>query len=698
MKKFVLLTSALLSLITTRLQAQVILQDSFNYANGVTTFVSSNAFSTGLWTNYSGANDSTINNGRLEVIGSRAGDIFRPFTNTPASLLFASFIVNATNVVNGSNYFAHFSSAPTVFKGRVFAVGNAGGAPNSWRLGITAGSSSNPQTIPLDLATNVDYRVVISYDTNTFTGTLWIDPVVNTDPNKVTIDITTGAYIQYFSFRQPTSATTAPGLRVDDLYVGNSFADVAVGTAKPATIYYQPPAGPTTNFVGGNLTLSCVAGGAGAVTFQWQHAGTNLVDDANTTGSTSNVLVLVSAVATQSGNYRCIATSTTNSVLFGSVTSIVSQVVISAVPVPPTFITQPVSKTVYTNDTVVFSTSVSSPGNVSYQWKSNNVDIVGEVGPTLTINNVTAGYSGSQYRVGVTNDVVPNGILSSNAVLTVLNPAAVSIAFVRTLVDPATFQAPNGSTTPYAITGTVTTFTNITTGNTSSYYLQDATAGINIFASNAGTFRPQQGDIVTFVGVVSSFGASGLELAANTVIQPYTSYSVTGSGPLPASRTIPFTVTNTYGYAYVATNLAGSRVTLTNVFFVTPGATIAGGAVAVTNASGQAFNLSFFALDLDTTGQILPTFATSVTGVLYGNHPNYSVAVTKFSDIVAVVPQIPLDVSFSGGNLTFSWSDASWSLQSAPIVTGPYTTIPGAATGFMTNTLSDQMYFRLFHP
>ena len=167
---------------------------------------------------------------------------------------------------------------------------------------------------------------------------------------------------------------------------------------------------------------------------------------------------------------------------------------------------------------------------------------------------------------------------------------------------------------------------------------------------------------------------------------------------MPASRTIPFTVTNTYGYAYVATNLAGSRVTLTNVFFVTPGATIAGGAVAVTNASGQAFNLSFFALDLDTTGQILPTFATSVTGVLYGNHPNYSVAVTKFSDIVAVVPQIPLDVSFSGGNLTFSWSDASWSLQSAPIVTGPYTTIPGAATGFMTNTLSDQMYFRLFHP
>jgi len=85
---------------------------------------------------------------------------------------------------------------------------------------------------------------------------------------------------------------------------------------------------------------------------------------------------------------------------------------------------------------------------------------------------------------------------------------------------------------------------------------------------------------------------------------------------------------------------------------------------------------------------------------LYGNHPNYSVAVTKFSDIdtSAVVTPIPLNISSSGGNLTFNWTDASFSLQSASVVTGPYTTIPGATTGFTTNMLFDQMYFRLIHP
>ena len=299
----------------------------------------------------------------------------------------------------------------------------------------------------------------------------------------------------------------------------------------------------------------------------------------------------------------------------------------------------------------------------------------------------------------MTNDVVPNGILSTNAVLTVNNPPAVSVAFVRSLVDPITLQAAPGATQPYSVTGTITTFTNITSGNTSSYYLQDGTGGINIFATFGSAFRPAQGDIVTFVGVVSSF-SSGLELLADTLNRTYTTYSIVSSGnPLPAAQIIPFNLTNAYTFSFLATNLAGSRVMLTNVYFgANAGAAIGGGTVTVTNASGTPFYLSFFSQDLDTAGQILPSFATSVTGVLYGNHPNYSVAVTKFSDIVSPVSPIPLGVTQSGGDLIFDWSDPSFSLQCATNVVGPYTTIVGATTGFITNTLSDQMYFRLVNP
>ena len=93
-------------------------------------------------------------------------------------------------------------------------------------------------------------------------------------------------------------------------------------------------------------------------------------------------------------------------------------------------------------------------------------------------------------------------------------------------------------------------------------------------------------------------------------------------------------------------------------------------------------------------------FASSVTGALHANHPNYSVGVTTFTDIVTtpVVTPIPLGFSSSGGNLTFTWGDPSFALQNSTNVVGPYTTIDGAATGFSTNMLYQQMYFRLAHP
>ncbi|HEY5041122.1 MAG TPA: hypothetical protein VIK53_03895, partial [Verrucomicrobiae bacterium] len=94
-------------------------------------------------------------------------------------------------------------------------------------------------------------------------------------------------------------------------------------------------------------------------------------------------------------------------------------------------------------------------------------------------------------------------------------------------------------------------------------------------------------------------------------------------------------------------------------------------------------------------------FAYSVTGVLYGGNPNFSVAVTRFADIVTTPPPspIPLSLNYSGGNLTFNWADSSFNLQAATNVTGPYITIPGASSGFMTNTTSgSRMFFRLYRP
>jgi hypothetical protein len=172
---------------------------------------------------------------------------------------------------------------------------------------------------------------------------------------------------------------------------------------------------------------------------------------------------------------------------------------------------------------------------------------------------------------------------------------------------------------------------------------------------------------------------------------------------LPAAQTIPFTVTNVYGLPYLATNLAGSLVTLTNVYFGTNSGTIisttANQNVTVTNAAGQTFVINFFFLDLDTAGQTLPDYATSVTGVLYGNHPSYSLAVTKFSDIVAgtlTLTPIPLTTSLSGSNLTITWSSSAFYLQSSTNVAGPYDYVSGATSAFTISVTSQPaQFFRL---
>ena len=113
-----------------------------------------------------------------------------------------------------------------------------------------------------------------------------------------------------------------------------------------------------------------------------------------------------------------------------SATSAVAKVAISAAPVPPSFITEPVSQTVYRGSTVTLSTSVSSPGNVAFTWYSNNVVVTaGQAddgySSTYTLNNVTTNNSAT-FNVAVTNDYASyptNGVVSTNAVLTVLNPA-----------------------------------------------------------------------------------------------------------------------------------------------------------------------------------------------------------------------------------------------------------------------------------
>jgi len=198
---------------------------------------------------------------------------------------------------------------------------------------------------------------------------------------------------------------------------------------------------------------------------------------------------------------------------------------------------------------------------------------------------------------------------------------------------------------------------------------------------------------------LSSF-ASTLELESDIVNNPATIHTVIGAAPLPAPKVVPFSITN--NLAYMETNIEGSIVMLTNVFFGTNAGNIistsANTTITVTNDAGETFNLFFSAQDLDTAGQTLPGFAWSVIGPMMQNlgntatprNQNYSVTVTRFSDIVTdAPPAVTLTASHSGNSSTLTWTavpyNYSYSVLASADVTGPY--LPVAIGLTFTNTV-----------
>jgi len=140
---------------------------------------------------------------------------------------------------------------------------------------------------------------------------------------------------------------------------------------------------------------------------------------------------------------------------------------------------------------------------------------------------------------------------------------------------------------------------------------------------------------------------------------------------LPAPMVIPFNITN--DLALTEKSVEGKIVMLTNVYFGTNAgntiSTTADTEVVVTNAAGERFTVFFPSRDLETAGQILPSFTWSVVGVFNQDLSNtanprnqgYQVEVTRFSDIVTdPPPAVKLTIAHSGHTSTLTWPNVPW--------------------------------------
>ncbi len=306
----------------------------------------------------------------------------------------------------------------------------------------------------------------------------------------------------------------------------------------------------------------------------------------------------------------------------------------------PTILAHPASLQRTPGSTATFSVIASGTAPLSYQWTFQGQPIAGATGSSHSLADLTAAQAG-EYRVTVRN---PVGEVTSNpATLAIGEPPpafeALTIAALRERVDPETF-GPTNTTRLYRVEGTVTTWVNLTTPNHALFYIQDATAGVAVFHSNASNNVPPAGARVQVTAPVTHFNGL-LELGPSALNAQHSVVTLGTGDPLPTPRRLALDELAALSAAEFE-KLEGSLVLLTNVTLVDPGtgAFRPGTTEKIVDASGYPFDLRIDARP-DIGGQAKPTGPFAVIGVMGQFDTSspwssgYQIIPSRFADLLA---------------------------------------------------------------
>ncbi len=207
-------------------------RDNFPYAEG------SSLGSQEKWTNINSGDNILATAGSLNysnytstgnsIAFSGAGfDCFSPFTPATAGTIYASFILNVTDMANVTTdltetYFVGITDAGKTFKGRMFFKKNG----TQYQLGFDAASITTNYDATLRNVGDIVF-VVMGYDFTSNTLNAWINPDLSslTPATPATLTVTPAAAITEmggFIIRQD-SDTKTPSMTLDELSIADSI-------------------------------------------------------------------------------------------------------------------------------------------------------------------------------------------------------------------------------------------------------------------------------------------------------------------------------------------------------------------------------------------------------------------------------------------------------------------------------------------
>jgi hypothetical protein len=202
-------------------------------------------------------------------------------------------------------------------------------------------------------------------------------------------------------------------------------------------------------------------------------------------------------------------------------------------------------------------------------------------------------------------------------------------------------------------------------------------------------------------GPVANFdGLLEFNLSASNPSHSISSPISTGN-PLPAPKY--FDINNYSNIPYMETNIEGSLVVVSNVFLDQTSLQFAPGAMNITNVNRK--YISFYVnANSDVVGQNVPAIAASIAGVMSQYTSTipatngYELDILQYSGLVPTntIPSMPLYITGTPTNYVVSWwSVGTFTLQSAPNVTGTFTDLGGATTPYTNTVGSTAKFYRL---
>ena len=303
-------------------QADVVLSDSFSYADGDVAAAAGSP-----WLIHSGTTAANVQSGELRLTGGNSADVNAllsggPYLSNSPAVLYSSFKMRVINRPGAAGtYFAHFKDTNinqfSGFGARVWvSYTNAytgqlltnTSQTSQYRVGIGNGTLAGSGTgqIDQDLYLNTNYTIVTRFVPNTGEATIWLNPSAESDPGVTATDAGTATRpnpidVVAYAFRQASGIGT---VLVDDLKVGTSFADVAGPNNPPSITGIAKQSIPANGSAAGiPFTISDVETPVGALSLAGSSSNTGLVPDANITfaGSGASRTVTVTPLPGQQG-------------------------------------------------------------------------------------------------------------------------------------------------------------------------------------------------------------------------------------------------------------------------------------------------------------------------------------------------------------------------------------------------------------